>query len=610
MAMIMVGGSAWADEETFTLNTADGIEEVTANKSGTNTSTNNIQGGDVELVKGDVTVTAARSYFKGSGSDGIQVYKTGSMTVSVPMGKKISKIAITLASSCFPFAEAPDSEWDLDSKGKTSSQQAQEFTISPSAMNVTFNNTSTGQTKVKKIVVTYATATDVVYVSGVSLDKSSASLLIGEKATLTATVSPSNASNPAVTWSTSDDAVAKVNAGVVTAVGVGNATITVTTTDGSKTASCAVTVSRKPVPEGAVFYETFDACFGEGGNDNVWSNITATYDLGTLDNEGWVAEGSVTSGSQCVLLRKAKNEAGENIPSGLTTPALGITGNATLVFNAESWGTDGSNFFVEIVGDGKFIASEDLLEDNISSEGDTAKVIMNKASQWKTFTLSVEGLTADSKIHLYAPATKRVFLDEVVVYQTSYTLTISAAEYATYYDSKNAYVMPEDCEGYVFTVAEGLELAYKSGETVPAGEPLVIYTIEPGTKTLTFTTSEEDTYKSGDMNDLEGTDEETALEADADSYFYALTLNAEGKNVGFYWMNETGAAFTNGAHKAYLKAAKTATEARGFAFNGATTAIKSITTSSNDKIYDFTGREVKSAKTGLYIVNGVKKFIK
>lgn len=192
---------------------------------------------------------------------------------------------------------------------------------------------------------------------------------------------------------------------------------------------------------------------------------------------------------------------------------------------------------------------------------------------------------------------------------TSYSLTISPAEYATFYDSKNAYVMPEDCEGYVFTVANGLELAYESGETVPAGEPLVIYTIEPGTKELVYTTSTEDTYKSGDMNDLEGTDEETALEADANSYFYALTLDKNGKNVGFYWMNATGAAFTNGAHKAYLKVAKTATSAKNFIF-GETTAIKTIATATDAKIYDLTGREVKSPKAGIYVVNGVKKYIK
>ena len=83
-----------------------------------------------------------------------------------------------------------------------------------------------------------------VSVTGVSLDKSSLSLDVGNTATLTATVSPSNATNKAVTWSSSNTSIATVSSsGVVTAKAAGSATITCTTDDGSKKASCTVTVS-------------------------------------------------------------------------------------------------------------------------------------------------------------------------------------------------------------------------------------------------------------------------------------------------------------------------------------------------------------------------------
>ena len=78
-------------------------------------------------------------------------------------------------------------------------------------------------------------------VTDVSLDKTSLDLEVGDSATLTATVQPSNADNQNVTWSSSDEAVATVANGVVTAVGAGTATITVTTEDGDFTAICAVT---------------------------------------------------------------------------------------------------------------------------------------------------------------------------------------------------------------------------------------------------------------------------------------------------------------------------------------------------------------------------------
>ena len=80
-------------------------------------------------------------------------------------------------------------------------------------------------------------------VTGVTLDQTSLTLKQGKTATLKATVAPSDAANKAISWSTSNDSVATVDNGKVTAVGEGNATITVTTEDGGFTATCQVTVA-------------------------------------------------------------------------------------------------------------------------------------------------------------------------------------------------------------------------------------------------------------------------------------------------------------------------------------------------------------------------------
>jgi uncharacterized protein YjdB len=80
-------------------------------------------------------------------------------------------------------------------------------------------------------------------VTGVTLNKTSLSLTVGGSETLTADVRPADAANRAVTWNTSDGAVAGVANGKVTAVKAGTATITVTTADGGKQASCTVTVA-------------------------------------------------------------------------------------------------------------------------------------------------------------------------------------------------------------------------------------------------------------------------------------------------------------------------------------------------------------------------------
>lgn len=91
------------------------------------------------------------------------------------------------------------------------------------------------------------------WVTSISLNQSSLTLNEGQEQTLTATINPSNANDPSLTWTSSDESVAKVDQeGKVTAVSKGNAVIKATANDGSEiSASCAVSVNN-PCPSGAV----------------------------------------------------------------------------------------------------------------------------------------------------------------------------------------------------------------------------------------------------------------------------------------------------------------------------------------------------------------------
>lgn len=81
-------------------------------------------------------------------------------------------------------------------------------------------------------------------VTGISLNAVGINVVVGNSQALTAAVIPASATNQAVTWSSSNAAVATVNSsGMVTAVAVGTVAITVTTVDGGYTASCTVTVT-------------------------------------------------------------------------------------------------------------------------------------------------------------------------------------------------------------------------------------------------------------------------------------------------------------------------------------------------------------------------------
>lgn len=84
-----------------------------------------------------------------------------------------------------------------------------------------------------------------VSVTSVSLNKSTLDIKVGETATLTATINPTNATNKNVTWKSNNTQIATVDtAGKITAIKEGTAKITVKTKDGNYTATCIVTVSK------------------------------------------------------------------------------------------------------------------------------------------------------------------------------------------------------------------------------------------------------------------------------------------------------------------------------------------------------------------------------
>ena len=84
-----------------------------------------------------------------------------------------------------------------------------------------------------------------VSVTSVSLNKSTLDIKVGETATLTATINPTNATNKNVTWESDNTQIATVDtAGKITAIKEGTAKITVKTKDGNYTATCIVTVSK------------------------------------------------------------------------------------------------------------------------------------------------------------------------------------------------------------------------------------------------------------------------------------------------------------------------------------------------------------------------------
>ena len=113
-------------------------------------------------------------------------------------------------------------------------------------------------------------------VTGIELDITEVTITEGETVTLAATILPTDADNQGINWSSSDEAVASVAEGVVTAVAAGEATITVMTEDGGYTATCVVTVEKAIVRVTGVTLNMDSLYFDMGSADEHSQYLVAT----------------------------------------------------------------------------------------------------------------------------------------------------------------------------------------------------------------------------------------------------------------------------------------------------------------------------------------------
>ncbi|MDF9406771.1 S-layer homology domain-containing protein [Pelotomaculum isophthalicicum JI] len=150
----------------------------------------------------------------------------------------------------------------------------------------------------------------VVHVTGVTVAQT-LDLITGDSKTLVATVSPANATNKLVTWTSDNPTVASVDSssGKVTANSAGTANITVTTVDGNKTATCKVTVYPRRVTGVALDKDTMNLLVGNSANliatvepsnatnkNVVWSSSDPS--VASVDSTGRVTAVAVKQGEQ------------------------------------------------------------------------------------------------------------------------------------------------------------------------------------------------------------------------------------------------------------------------------------------------------------------------
>ena len=194
-------------------------------------------------------------------------------------------------------------------------------------------------------------------------------------------------------------------------------------------------------------------------------------------------------------------------------------------------------------------------------------------------------------------------------------MEVSGTGYATYYSAAPA-IVPEGMQaGLVTATAEGvldIDYCYEAGATIPAKTGVLLKAAE-GSYPQVFVATSTETPASNLLRGTLSDEQTTAPEEGKDYYFYKLSLDNDGQNIGFYWAEDGGAAFTNKAGHAYLAIEKDGNEVKGFSINDIETGINEVSKAEAQQggiMYDLQGRRVQKAVRGLYIQNGRKFMVK
>ncbi len=352
-------------------------------------------------------------------------------------------------------------------------------------------------------------------------------------------------------------------------------------------------VVQKALAANCILYDSFDSNDEVGGNDGTWSDISTT-PTPVFDLTGWTYD-TAYGASRCIRI-------GKN--GYFLSPALGVAGNVTFKIKVESWGTDGSNGYIDIVGGGTFDDSESITGVTLQESNTRAQVTLKKTGTWTEYTLKINGVTAGSQIKLLGPSNKRIFFDDFEVLLDKASAKITSAEYATFVCPKPLDFSATGITVYTATDNEtSVTLNEVATGKVPANTPVVLYKAgADGTPISVPVIASADAI--GGTNDLRvstGTDVEN---------MYVL---AKKPTIGFYpWNGTTDLS----AGKIYLqgKASYGAREFLGFGNDSETTGIDKVQVSGfkiqDSEVYNLNGQRVMNPTKGLYIVNGRKVVVK
>lgn len=471
-----------------------------------------------------------------------------------------------------------------------------------------------------------------VKMSSITTNNDTYTVLRGETCGVQTTLAPVNVTNSMLEWTSSNADVATVYNGLIRGLKAGECNITITANDGSGiTKTVKVIVNEKPEEP----YKTnFDKKAKATGTDRKITKIT--FKAGTGEKREIAI--SHTTPYLDMTSTVLTCEPGEEISSSIVFNGSWMHGyvyidadkDQKFSFNDGSNDQTGTELYSYAYYKGKNSKGQSVDQDfkgTINNPTFTAPT--TPGTYCIRFKLDWDNIDPAGSIGADGTCTgKNGILDNrggiidmtLKVGNATEQFHITNAGFGTFYTS-DAYNMPTGVTGYTIVNTQDNRLiaepTYAEGTLVPAKTALIVkgnegdYTYEPIISSQTTILG----------NKLHGTDTEATTQVEGtDVKYYKFAYNNAGDKLGFYWANETGAAFTNGAHKAFLALdfGTALSQMRGFSLNdlfGGITSIHSIVNAekASQRIYDLNGRSINSLNglsKGVYIVNGKKVIIK
>lgn len=540
------------------------------------------------------TYTSVPTYSK---NKYLRLYAGNIMTISSST-KMISKVVFTYSSNS--YKPSTDTEYKLSSGSYSAKSNTWTADAKKQTQSVTFTNAKSSQYRIQTIEVTFASTSSVLPAPIIS----EATKIFIDPFTVSLSTKATAAEGILYTLDGTDPSLEKKAAKKYTEPIQISAT---TTLKAVSYAAKGTTYEYSPIAT---------ATYTKQGDDPIviWSEDWSAFKEGIKPTKGENATYVCKDGASATKIYNGTSAGG-------VSPELLINkkgGSLAITINDLKGVTNGLMFTFKTNRDeSEFQVSADnatiLSNEVIGDSKYTRKYIMVLNEGATSLTITLKNSSTDSNA--------RVDDLELSTYVGNFNIT--EAGYGTYYSSK-AYIMPKGVKGYTITGNEGTSLvmneAYAAGAVVPAKTALVVE--GAANKYYTLVAESTDLTPADADNKLHGSDEaETTYVDGTDVKYYKLSYNNEGNNLGFYWGSENGAAFTNGAHKAYLalNSETLLSQSRGFSLadlaHGVTTGINTTVKSATQSnfIYDLNGRRINSlngAAKGVYIMNGQKVLVK